>query len=145
MEMKRIIAVMLGCLTLTFLPFWQAPSAAAGPVPGCQDDFWWTLQATRRLICDGTLRADGGWLRLRVFYTPAHRVPQTTHCYGRYSVTCTTTGGYDVAYSESANEVYPVMPDTVLPDEPGYLGDATANLHPQVAEDGLYQKPVTLR
>ena len=103
----------------------QMATANATPIPyGCQDDLWWTLQATRRLICDGTLQTNGSWMRLRVMYTPAHQVPVT--CYGRYYVTC--SGGYFVDYNEAANETYIVTPETKLPDEPGYLGDATANL-----------------
>jgi len=105
----------------------QIATARALP-PGCQDDLWWTLQATRRLICDGKLFEDGHWNRLRVFYTPAHHVPLTTNCYGYSYISCTTTGGYDVAYHEASNEIYIVTPDTVLPDEPGYLGDATLSL-----------------
>ena len=106
-------------------------AARAEAIPnGCKDDLWWTLNSTRRLICDGPMFEDGSWNRLRVFYTPAHNVPLTTNCYGTYSISCTTTGGYFVPYSESSNEIYPVTPATKLPDEPGYLGDATLSVAP---------------
>lgn len=89
--------------------------ARAGATPSnCQDDLWWTLQATRRLLCDGPISEDGSWMRRRQMYTPEHYVPFT--CY-RYSC----SGGYHVDLNIASDEIYPVRPETVLPDEPGHI------------------------
>ena len=139
-----IVASMVGSLFCIN----QIATARATPA-GCQDDFWFVLlQSTRRLICDGPMQPDGSWNRMRVRYTPRHYVPITTNCY-RYS--CTSYGGYWVDYSEAENIIYPVNPNAEnkpLPDEPGYLGDATASLHssaPQVSEDELYDHGPVVR
>jgi len=99
-----------------------APKAQADAISGCEDLLWIVpFQSTRRAICDGVRRPDGSWLRARVFYTPEHYKPLTTNCYGRYSVSCTTTGGYWVPYNEARKETYIVFDHNVLPDEPGHL------------------------
>lgn len=105
----------------------QLATARATPA-GCQDDLWWTIDATRRLLCDGPMFADGTWNRLRIRYTPAHYVPFTCS-YSRYYSSC--SGGYHVEYSEAEHIIYPINPNgenKVLPDEPGYLGDSTAGV-----------------
>jgi hypothetical protein len=73
------------------------------------------------LICDTPIRTDGSWSRERAIWVPAHQVPLTTNCYGTYSVSCTTTGGYWADLSVLEDETYVVFPDNVLPDEPGHL------------------------
>jgi hypothetical protein len=47
--------------------------------------------------------------------------PLTTNCYGTYSVSCTTTGGYWADLNVLEDETYVVFPSNVLPDEPDHL------------------------
>lgn len=75
-----------------------------------------------RGICDGPIRPDGSWERARALYTPAHRVPIRTNCFGTYYVSCTTTGGYWQELQVWEKDVYTVFPSNVLPNEPGHLG-----------------------
>ena len=99
-----------------------ATDAHADAVSGCQDDLWWTLGSTRRVICDGERRPDGSWLRAREFHTPAHWVPLTTRCSGgTYYSSCTTSGGYFQPRTSKGVETYIVFDTNVLPDEPPYL------------------------
>lgn len=51
-------------------------------------------------------------------WVPAHEVPIRTSC-STYS--CTTSGGYYVNEQIISKEKYPVRPETVLPNEPGWL------------------------
>jgi hypothetical protein len=102
-----------------------APPAAADSdtEPGCVSQFWMVgLRATTRIICDGPLNPDGGWMRARAFYAPAYVTDSFTSCYGAGSfVNCLTTPSREVPeYDE--RDYYPVTPTTVLPDEPGYVG-----------------------
>lgn len=93
-----------------------APNANA--TPGCESIPWGFLASQVRTLCDGPIQADGSWMRTRVIWVPAHQVP--FRCtYGTYSSSC--TGGYFVDDSIVSSERYPVRPETVLPDEPGYL------------------------
>lgn len=94
-----------------------APQAKADTGIGCKTDLWGPLFSQRRTICDGAVRADGSWERVRVFWTPAHQVPLT--CYGTYFITC--NGGYFVSERVNSTERYPVTAATVLPDEPAHL------------------------
>ena len=106
-----------------------APSSAA-PVssePGCETVMWGFLGSQRRDICDGPLNPDGSWLRARVIRTPAHQTP--TSCYGftagsLYNMSCSPSTFVPEQIND--RQLYPVTPDTVLPDEPGYLGNALA-------------------
>lgn len=98
----------------------EAPGDTSA-ISGCQDDLWITFEHTRRTICDGHRMADGGWVRAREFYTPAHRVPLRTNCYGRYSISCTTTGGYFQPRTSKGVETYIVYPHNRLHDEPDHL------------------------
>ncbi|ASR85275.1 hypothetical protein I5H06_gp29 [Mycobacterium phage SirPhilip] len=98
-------------------------SQAEGYDPGCKEDLWGFLGSSRRLICDGPIQPDGSWMRSREFYIPAHRVPLRTTCSGRYSVTCTTTGGYFQEEVSDGIEVYRVTPETKLGDEPDHLAE----------------------
>lgn len=95
-----------------------AARAKAEPVSGCESAPWGFLGSQVRGICDGMIQADGGWNRARVIMVPAHQVP--FRCtYSRYSSSC--SGGYFVDDRIISTEVYPVYPETVLPDEPGHL------------------------
>ena len=87
--------------------------ASAIPANCVQQPWMIFLRMTTRTICDGPLYADGSWLRRRLFYAPESYVPITC---SRYSC----TGGYWLnEYTDF--EEYPVHPDTVLPDEPGWI------------------------
>lgn len=100
-----------------------AAEANADTLSGCQDDFKLILfQSTRRTICDGELRPDGSWLRVREFYTPAHSVAGRSYCSGgSYYSSCTFNPGYWQERTSNGVETYVVFPDNVLPDEPGHL------------------------
>ena len=116
--MKIKIAVVAAVTVVTALGW--APSANAVE-PGCESVPWGFLGSQTRSICDGPMMADGSWTRFRMVWVPAHQVPLRTSCYGTYSVSCSTTGGYwadDVIISK---EKYPVTPDIVVPGEPGWL------------------------
>lgn len=95
--------------------FATAP-AKADPLPGnCVQQYWlYGLRGTTRTICDGPMAADGSWQRAREFYGPAFWSPG--YCSYYY---CSL--GYPVAAFDKV-DVYRVTPDTVLPDEPGYVG-----------------------
>lgn len=128
---------MMRCLTLTAAAvtvaatMMCAPSASAAP--GCESVPWGFLGSQLRTLCDGPMLADGSWMRARVVWVPAHQVP--FRCtYSRYSSSC--SGGYFVDDSVISAEEYPVRPETVLPDEPGYLGPAGAPV--QNLRTGLY-------
>jgi hypothetical protein len=100
------------------------PEAHATPPPpgvGCETVPWGFLGSQRRTLCDGPIAPDGGWMRARVVAVPAHQVPFTCS-YGRYSSSC--SGGYFVDTRIVSEELYPVRPETVLPDEPGHIGEA---------------------
>lgn len=106
------IAVALG-LGLT------APVASAD-TPGCTSQFWMMgLRAATRTICDGPLAPNGSWTRTRSFTAPAFVADGTSVCYG-YGF-CTFTMPRQVAAIDVLDR-YPVTADTVLPDEPPYLG-----------------------
>ena len=53
----------------------------------CRTDLWGFLASQRRTLCDGPVRADGSWERLRIVWTPAHTTP--TYCYGSIWIYCT--------------------------------------------------------
>lgn len=97
------------------------PEANAAPGVGCETIHWGFLGSQRRTVCDGPRQADGGWLRGRMVWTPAHYVPG--YCYGRYYVSCSS--GYYVEESVQAKEIYTVFDYNVLPDEPGWLPAGT--------------------
>ena len=96
-----------------------APVASALP-PNCTQQFWMIgLRKGQRTICDGPQAADGSWLRGRSFNAPAFIADGYSVCYG-YGF-CTFTAPKQVAAIDQL-ETYRVTPDTVLPDEPGYIG-----------------------
>lgn len=91
---------------------------ATASEPGCVSQFWmYGLRASTRIICDSPQRPDGSWMRARAFVAPRFFVPITC-VNGTYVTYC--NGGY---WQEALDvrEVYPVTPDTVLPDEPGHI------------------------
>lgn len=92
--------------------------------PGCVQQFWMVgLRATTRTICDGPVQPDGSWMRARQFYAPAYVTNARTNCYGGgYNVYCTTYPPRQIAEFDQ-QEVYPVTPQTVLPDEPGHIAE----------------------
>lgn len=101
-----------------------APSSAD---PGCQTVMWGFLGSQRRTICDGPVQPDGSWLRARVITTPAHQTSTSCYSYGSGSfVNMNCTPGMFIPEQVNDKQLYPVTPDTVLPDEPGYLGNALA-------------------
>jgi hypothetical protein len=96
-----------------------APAASAN-TDNCTEQFWMMgLRAAERTICDGPQAADGSWMRTRTFTAPAFTADGYSVCYG-YGF-CTFTMPKEVAAIDTT-ETYRVTPDTVLPDEPGYLG-----------------------
>lgn len=99
-----------------------APPAQAYPDVGCESIRWGFLGSQVRTICDGPQQPDGGWMRARVVWTPAHYVP--LRCYSSaYSGSC--TGDYYVDESVQAKETYLVFPYNVLQGEPGWLPPGT--------------------
>lgn len=119
---RSVVAVLALALVLTVGGFWLATRAEAVP-PNCKQEFWLiAFQSNTRTICDGPIAPDGSWVRIREFWSPAYRVPLRTSCYGTYSLSCTTTGGYVQPMTSQGIEQYIVFPHNVLPDEPGHLG-----------------------
>lgn len=95
-----------------------SPTAKADPA-NCDTVLWGFLGGQRRTVCDSPKRANGEWTRRRVIWVPAHQVPFTCS-YGRYFSSC--SGGYFVDTYVVDKDEYPVRDDTVLADEPGWLG-----------------------
>ena len=98
-------------------------TADTPPPPGCVSQFWMVgLRSTTRIICDGPLQPDGGWMRARAFYAPAYTSSGWSNCYGGlYYSNCVYTAPQQVAEYD-VRDYYPVTPATVLADEPGYVG-----------------------
>jgi len=112
-------ALIVGVLAAASLVF-AAPAHAIDP--NCAQQPWWygsALRMTVRTLCDGPIRADGSWMRARNFYADAYYVPYSCS-WGPYYGSC--NGGYWMPVFDTGVDVYPVPPDTVLPDEPGHLG-----------------------
>lgn len=122
---RTAIGVGVVVFVLALGALWASSQSKADPYPSgakCVDQFWLIpFQSNRRTICDGPILPDGSWIRLREFYSPAHRVPLRTSCYGTYSFSCTTTGGYTAERTSNGIESYSVRPETVLADEPGHI------------------------
>ena len=126
-----IIATTVGAAIgggLTAEAILTAPKSHADiPISGCQDDLWWTLDAKRRLICDGVVMPDGTYTRVRVRYSPSYYVPYSCSSYGSYSYrTYSCSGDYTVPYSEAERRSYtvsinPEAENRHLPDEPEHL------------------------
>jgi hypothetical protein len=90
----------------------------------CKTEPFGILGSQRRTLCDGPISSDGSWSRERTIWRPAHyETPTCLSSGGRsYSAFMNCSGGYFVNQTLVSNEIYPVRPDTVLPDEPGHLG-----------------------
>ena len=96
-----------------------APAASANS-DNCTEQFWMMgLRAAERTVCDGPLNPDGSWMRTRSFAAPAFTADGYSVCYS--PVYCTFTMPREVAAIDQI-ETYRVTADTVLADEPGYLG-----------------------
>ncbi|MCV7226099.1 hypothetical protein H7J73_08645 [Mycolicibacterium komossense] len=119
---RTLIVVGTVILVMALGVLWATEAKADPPGMKCVDQFWLIpFQSNRRTICDGPIQPDGSWNRIREFYSPAYRVPVRTSCYGTYSFSCTTTGGYVQPMTSQGIEPYVVTPETVLADEPGHL------------------------
>lgn len=121
---KALALVAIGGLIVAAFIIGQAltaPRAGAAPLPAnCQQQPWWRGEAfrlTTRTLCDGPIQADGSWTRARNFYANSYYVPWRCDRYG-------CTGDYWVPVFDTGVETYRVTPDTVLPDEPGHIGNA---------------------
>ena len=91
---------------------------AVGPIPdggNCAQQFWlYGGRGTTRTICDGPVQDDGSWTRCRNFYSPEKDI---------YVAPIDDQKGSQQYYFPELDiyECYPVTPDTVLPDEPGWI------------------------
>ena len=117
-------AVLTAAPALIALGAAAASNAATDPGMGCETIHWGFLGGDRRQICDGPRQADGTWQRTRTIFHPAYFKP--FRCDSQVFFTC--SGGYPVAQEIKAQETYVVAPDTVLPDEPGWLPPGTNNI-----------------
>jgi hypothetical protein len=117
----RALAMSIGIVAAA-LALANAPPAQALP-SNCQSQPWGFLGSQTRQICDYPMGANGVWMRERIIGRAAYIAKPSSHCsFSSYSSSCTyDPGGYVPEY-QSANETYPVTVDTVLPDEPGYMG-----------------------
>lgn len=105
-----------------------------GPGMGCETIHWGFLGAQRRKICDGPKQPDGTWQRTRTIISPA--LTTSSPCLrGAYpdgddAVEGSTIDCNPHYYPENivAQETYVVAPNTVLPDEPGWLPPYTDNI-----------------
>lgn len=120
---RAVALILTAAVLIGMAVLWIAAPARADTIGRCQTGLWGFLFSQRRELCDGPVHADGSWLRRRVIYVPAHNVPLSCSTYGGglYFASTTCSGGYFQPYAEVDREIYPVTPDTVLPDEPGHL------------------------
>jgi len=117
-----LLVLSAGILAAMFL-FWSVPGRAhADVIQQCKTDAWGFLGGQRRELCDGPLHPDGSWIRQRIIYVPAHQVNRSCSTFGNaYSAFTNCSGGYFQPLTVVTQDVYPVTPATVLPDEPGHL------------------------
>ena len=121
------VAVLAAVPALIGLGSATSSQAQTTPTPGmgCETIHWGFFGADRRQVCDGPKQADGTWQRTRTVFTPAHVQPLS--CLTLSSgLQC--SGGYLVPETTQTQESYVVAPDTVLPDEPGWLPAGTDNI-----------------
>ena len=111
------------------------PGPTAGPSMGCETIHWGAFGMDRRKVCDGPQQPDGTWQRTRTIWTPAFYSP--SYCVrssysdagdGLSDNHIDDCGGHWTPESTSNQESYPVAPNTVLPDEPGWLPPYTYNI-----------------
>ena len=119
----RILYALAGMLVATAMLLLASPRACADPLPpNCVQQYWlYGLRGTTRTLCDGPIRADGSWERRRNFYADTRYVPVTCS-WTRWGGGC--SGGYTLPVFDTGIESYIVTPATVLPDEPGHIGNA---------------------
>lgn len=137
-RMRRVAggAVLAAATALITLGAPAVSHADTVPGMGCETVHWGIFGSDRRQICDGPKQADGTWQRTRTVFTPATVLPLQCHSLdmtGSYGQTIgdsgvTCTGGYPVPQTTQTQESYVVTPDTVLPDEPGWLPPGTDNI-----------------
>ena len=98
-----------------------APAEANTPPPGCVSQYWLYGglfgRGTTRTICDGPIQADGSWQRGREFFDAPRYIPMTCS-WGYYGGSC--VGGYWLGEFDLV-DYYVVTPDSILPDEPGWI------------------------
>ena len=118
MKLKNLTAT--AALAAALLGVCVTAPAASANTDNCTEQFWMMgLRSAERTICDGPLNPDGSWMRTRSFDAPAFTADGYSVCYS--AVYCTFTMPREVAAIDQI-ETYRVTADTVLPDEPGYLG-----------------------
>jgi len=121
MKLKNLTAGAALAAALLTASATAAPTASAN-TDNCTSQFWMMgLRGGQRTICDGPLNPDGSWMRTRSFDAPAFTADGYSVCYS--AAYCTFTMPKQVAAIDQL-ETYRVTPETVLPDEPGYLGVA---------------------
>ncbi len=117
--MRRSAATLAAVLIAAGL---NAPIASATP-ENCVEQFWrYGLRSATRIICDSPVTADGSWTRGRAFTAPGYVADGFSVCYSE--AFCTFTPAREVAALD-VRDYYRVTPETVLPDEPGYVGTGT--------------------
>ena len=109
------------------------PGLTPGPAMGCETVHWGAFGMERRKVCDGPQQPDGTWQRTRTIWTPAFH--SSSSCLDHYETdsglsenTIYSCNGYWTPESVDNQETYPVAPNTVLPDEPGWLPPYTDNI-----------------
>ena len=111
------------------------PGLTPGPAMGCETVHWGIFGMDRRKVCDGPQQPDGTWQRTRTIWTPAFYSSKSClqSSYsdagdGPSDNTIVDCDGHWTPESVSNQETYPVAPNTVLPDEPGWLPPFTDNI-----------------
>jgi hypothetical protein len=129
-------ALLASAITATAVGFAATAHADDAPAPNfggpvqpgtiCKTEPWGFLGSQRRTLCDGPISSDGSWSRARTIWAPPHYstpICSTHSSRSSYSSSYTDCyGGYFIDEKLISNDVYPVRPETVLPDEPGHLG-----------------------
>ncbi|WDE67681.1 transmembrane protein [Mycobacterium phage RitVan] len=120
---RALLAMASGAVLVAMFVLWLAPAVKAD-TPDCLTQFWLIpFQSNTRTICDGPIQPDGSWQRAREFWSPAYTAPARSSCSGGYRYSsCTYYPERFVPRKSAGVEVYPVRPETVLPDEPGHIG-----------------------
>lgn len=128
---RRIAAGAVLAIAPAFIALGTAASSQAQTAPspgmGCETVHWGFFGSDRRQICDGAKQADGTWQRTRTVFTPSYVKPLSCNL-NSWGTSVSCTGGYPVPETTQAQESYVVAPDTVLPDEPGWLAPGTDNV-----------------
>ena len=111
------------------------PGLTPGPAMGCETVHWGAFGMERRKVCDGPQQPDGTWQRTRTIWTPAFysSKPCLQSSYsdagdGLSDSRIVDCDGHWTPESVDNQETYPVAPNTVLPDEPGWLPPYTDNI-----------------